>query len=727
MPEDANPQTPAQPIVNTPPKAPNPEDPIATLFNGKKKKIDPEKELIPSEENTTPKTETPTPLVPPSAISPQAPQPASQPIPKAPLEQQPVKKKKGLLSFLSSPKKRKKKPEEQKGAHTKGKEGKQSKKKESKEEAIRLKKAEKRYREGMATIRDLIAPSSMEINFQWVRLGDMYAKTFFVYSYPRYIEANWLSPIVNFDVTMDISMFIYPSESAAIMKVLRNKVAQMQSSMHMNREKGMVRDPAIEAALEDAEELRDQLQRGQEKFFHFGLYFTVYSDDPEKIKKIQANLESILGGKLVLTRPADLQQEHGFKSVLPTCSDELEIFRNMNTSPLSTSFPFTSSELTSNEGILYGLNRHNDSLVIFDRFSLENANSVIFAKSGAGKSYTVKLEILRSMMMETDVIVIDPENEYEELAGVVGGSILKVSLNSDRRINPFDLPKPLKDEITKPGDLLRTNIITLHGLFNLMLGKLSPTEEGLMDRALINTYSLRGIRMDTEDPGKIDPPTMQDLQEVLDGMAGAESLSERLQKYTTGTFGGLFNQKTNIDMDNGLMIFQIRDLEDSLRPIAIFVILNYIWNRVRSSLKRRILVIDEAWSLIQHEDSAKFLYGLVKRARKYYLGVTTITQDVEDFLRSDFGKPIISNSSMQLLLKQAPSSIDALQKVFNLTEGEKYLLLNSGVGQGIFFAGMKHVAIQVIASYTEDKIITTDPEALLKGKEEAASKIQEQK
>ncbi len=597
--------------------------------------------------------------------------------------------------------------------------------KERKKNAVieqkRLKEAEKMYKDGMATIRDLIAPSSMEVTFQWIRIGDTYAKTFFVYSYPRYIEANWLSPIINFDVTMDISMFVYPSESAAVMKVLRNKVAQMQSSVHMNQEKGMVRDPALEAALQDAEELRDQLQRGQEKFFHFGLYFTIYSDDPEKIKKTQTNFESILGGKLVLTRPADLQQEHGFNSVLPICTDELEIIRNMNTSPLSTSFPFTSSELTSNEGILYGLNRHNDSLVIFDRFSLENANSVIFAKSGAGKSYAIKLEVLRSMMMQTDVIIIDPENEYEKLCTVVNGTILKVSLNSDRRINPFDLPKPLKDEVVKPGDLLRANIITLHGLFNLMMGKMNPTEEGLMDRALLNTYALRGITMDTEDPGDIPPPTMQDLQDVLEGMSGAESLAERLEKYTRGTFSGLFNQPTNVDMDTRLVVFQIRDLEDSLRPIAIFVILNYIWNRVRSSLRRRILVIDEAWSLLQHEDSAKFLYGLVKRARKYYLGVTTITQDVEDFMRSDYGKPIISNSSLQLLLKQSPSSIESLQKVFNLTDGEKYLLLNSGVGQGIFFAGLKHVAIQVIASYTEDKIITTNPEEVLKAQEATAA------
>ena len=584
-------------------------------------------------------------------------------------------------------------------------------------EIAQLKAAEKKYRKGIATIIDMIAPSSMQVAFDHVKVGNVFAKSFFVYSYPRFIEANWLSPVVNFDVTMDISIFIYPEDSGAIMKVLRNKVAQMQSTMHMNRDKGMVRDPALEAALEDAEELRDQLQRGQEKFFQFGLYFTIYANDLEKLKKAQTHLESILGGKLVLTKSADLQQEHAFNSCLPLCIDELEIHRNMNTSPLSTTFPFTSSELTSNEGILYGLNRHNDSLVIFDRFSLENANSVIFAKSGAGKSYAVKLEILRSMMMGTDVIAIDPENEYQKLCEVVGGTHLKVSLNASQRINPFDLPEPLKDEILRPGDLLRTNIITLHGLFNLMLGKLSPTEESLMDHALLDTYALKGITMETVDPTGMEMPTMNDLFSVLSSMRGAESLCERMEKYTTGTYSGIFNKQTNVKLKSGLVIFQIRDLEEVLRPIAMYVILNFIWARVRSSLRKRILVIDEAWSIMQHDDSARFLYGLVKRARKYWLGVSTITQDVDDFLKSDFGKPIITNSSMQLLLKQAPSSIETLTKVFNLTEGEKYLLLNSNVGQGIFFAGMKHVAIQIIASYTEDKIITTNPEEILKNQQ----------
>jgi len=585
---------------------------------------------------------------------------------------------------------------------------------DAKTEAQRIREAEKIYRDGLATIKDLISPSSMEFLYDKVILNGMYGKSFFVYTYPRYIEANWLSPVINFDVTMDISMFIYPTSSAAIMKFLKKKVAQIQSTMRIEQEKGIVADPVLETALADAEELRRNIQRGEEKFFQFALYFTVYAEDEEKIKKIQTRLESALGGKLILTKSADLQMEHGFNSTIPLAMDELEVTRNMNTGPLSTTFPFTSSDLTSNEGILYGINRHNDSLIIFDRFALENANSVVFATSGAGKSYAVKLEVLRSMMMGTDVIVIDPENEYEALANMVGGTYLRVSLTSDRRINPFDLPLPLKDEDQKPGDLLRSNIITLHGLLNLMLGKLNPEEEGLMDKALIDTYSLKGITMETPNPGELKPPTMEDLYDILNSMKGGENLARRLQKYTVGTFAGLFNKPTNVDLNSGMVVFCIRDLEDMLRPIAMYIILNYIWNRVRSSLKRRLLVIDEAWSLVQYEDSARFLYGLVKRARKYYLGITTITQDVSDFINSDYGRPIITNSSVQLLLKQAPSSIEGLTKIFNLTEGEKYLLMNSTVGQGLFFAGLKHVAIQIIASYAEDRVITTNPEEILK-------------
>lgn len=581
------------------------------------------------------------------------------------------------------------------------------------QERKELIETEKIYQEGLASIRDLIAPSSMEIRYDSVQVGGFFAQTFYVFSYPRYLDTNWLAPIVNFEVSMDIGQFIYPITSSTIMKTLKKKVAQMQSSIHMDAEKGKVRDPAIETALEDAEQLRTEIQRGQEKFFQFALYFTVYSDDEKKLQKIGKQLESLLGGKLILTRRAQVQAEAGFNSTLPLCLDELDVIRNMNTSPLSTTFPFSSSTLTANEGILYGINRHNDSLIIFDRFTLENANSVVFAKSGAGKSYAVKLEILRQMMLGTDVIVIDPENEYEALAETVGGSYLRLSLNSDRRINPFDLPPPLPDEITQAGDILRQNIINLLGLLKLMLGSLTPVEEGLLDKALIDTYGIKGITMQMVDPSQSEPPTMEDLYSVLTSMEGAQNIAQRLQKFTSGTYAGIFNKPTNLDLTTGMMVFCIRDLDDALRPIAMYIILNYIWGRVRRELKKRMLIIDEAWSMMQHQDSAKFLFGLVKRARKYYLGITTITQDVEDFMASEYGKAIITNSSMQLLLKQAPAAIDILAKTFNLTEGERYILLNSGVGQGLFFAGNKHAAIQIIASYSEDKIVTTNPQQIL--------------
>jgi type IV secretory pathway VirB4 component len=583
-----------------------------------------------------------------------------------------------------------------------------------------LLEAEKIYQQGLASIRDLIAPSAMEIRYEMIRVDGLYAQSFYVFSYPRYLDMNWLSPLVNFQVSMDIAQFIYPIDSATIMNVLKRKVTQMQSSIHMDQEKGKIRDPALETALEDAEQLRTEIQRGQEKFFQFALYFTIYSDDEKKIVTVAKQLESLLGGKLVMTKRALLQSEQGFNSTLPLCLDQLFVVRNMNTSPLSTTFPFTSSTLTSDDGVLYGVNRHNDSLVIFDRFALENANSVVFAKSGAGKSYAVKLEVMRLMMFGTDVIIIDPENEYEQLAQTLGGTYLRLSLNSDRRINPFDLSPPVADEVTQPGDILRQNVITLLGLLKVMLGDITPVEEGILDKALIDVYALKGITMDKVDPSGIAPPTMEDLYSLLSTTAGSENLTQRLQKFTSGTYAGLFNKPTNVNLGTGLMVFCIRDLDESLRPIAMYIILNYIWSQIRRELKKRIMVIDEAWSLMQHGDSARFLFGLVKRARKYYLGISTITQDVEDFLKSEFGKPIITNSSMQLLLKQAPAAVDLLAQVFNLTEGEKYILLNSGVGQGLFFAGNKHAAIQVIASYGEDQVVTTNPEQLL-----AKKKVQE--
>ncbi len=577
----------------------------------------------------------------------------------------------------------------------------------------RIIEAEKEYQRGVISAKDLIAPSAMEVGNKDIKMNGMFVKSFFVFSYPRYLESNWMNSLVNFDASLDISIFVYPTNSLRMMKILRKKVAQMLSTKHINEKKGLVSDVGLDTALEDAEQLRVDLQRGNEKFFQVGLYFTLYADTQDKLDKTAKQLETILGGQLVMTRTADFRTERGFESTLPQATDMLEVVRNMNTGPLSTTFPFVSSDLTSNEGILYGINRHNNSLIIFDRFNLENANQVVFAKSGAGKSYAVKLEILRSLMFGTDVIVIDPENEYEALAKTVGGSYIKVSLTSDQRINPFDLPLSVNEDDARPGELLRENAITLSGLMSIMLGKLNPEEEALMDKAILQTYELKGITSETVNPSEFEMPVMADLENVLNTMEGGKSLATRLEKYTKGTFSGLFSDQTNVDLDSGLVVFCIRDLEEQLRPVSMYILINFIWNKVRSEMKKRILVIDEAWHMVQYEDSGRFLHNLTKRARKYYLGVTTITQDVEDFMDSKWGKPIITNSSMQLLLRQAPVAMDKLQKTFNLTESEKYLLLNSGVGQGLFFAGNQHVAIHVIASYGENKIVTTNPEELL--------------
>jgi conjugal transfer ATP-binding protein TraC len=583
----------------------------------------------------------------------------------------------------------------------------------SKEEIARreaLLEAERVYRKGLATVKDIVAPSAIQITPTFLRIGDRYARTLFMYVYPRFLQTGWFSPIINMNQTMDVAMFLNVVSTEDLLKKLRNKVGQIQTSIMMNEEKGAVRDPVLDTAYKDVEDLRDKLQQGTEKLFRYSLYITVYGRTKRELDKVTEEVESILSTKLVYSKHAMMQMEQGFSSTVPFGSDRLNVITNLNTAPLSTTFPFISNELTSNDGILYGINRHNNSLILFDRFAMENANMVVFAKSGAGKSYASKLEILRSLMMGTDVIIIDPENEYKYLSDSVGGSYLEISLNADNRINPFDLPKAVGSD--SAADILRSATVSLLGLMNLMLGDLSPEEDSIMDTAINQAYAKKDITPDS-DLDSVEVPTMQDLEEILMNMEGGENLALRLQKYTQGTFAGVFNKPTNIEMGNQLVVFSIRDLEDEMRPIGMYVILNYIWSIVRSQLKRRILVVDEAWWMMQYEDSAKFLFGLAKRARKYYLGVTTISQDVADFLRSDYGKAIVTNSSLQLLLKQSPAAIDMIADTFHLTDGEKYLLLESDVGEGIFFAGQKHVAIKVQASYTEDQIITSDPKQLL--------------
>lgn len=581
---------------------------------------------------------------------------------------------------------------------------------------------ERSFRRGTVSVRDLIAPSAFEVQPTFVVVGDKFCRTLFVTTYPRYVGIGWGAPIINFKGTIDIGMFVYPVKSEVILKQLRDKVGQIESQIVSDNETGKPRDPIQETALRDVEQLRDDLTQGIEHFFQFSFYVTMYAGTKEDLDKRTEEIEAIFGGKLIYSKRGLYQAEQGFNSTLPLCNDELSIPFNMNTSPIASSFPFISSDVSSDNGILYGINRHNNSLILFDRFSLQNANSIVFATSGAGKSYCVKLEILRSMMMGTDVIVIDPEMEYRQLSDAVGGTYVNVSLASEARINPFDLPRPKGDE-SSVEDILRSAVITIKGLLRIMIGKpmgeksvlgFTPEEDSLLDRALLETYAKKDITPDLPSMNGIGEfPTLTDLVEILEGMTGAENLVARLTKYTTGTFSGLLNSPTTVEMRNQLVIFSVRDLEDELRPMAIYTIVNYIWNVVRSERKKRILTIDEAWWLMQNEDSAKFIFALVKRARKYYLGVTTITQDVNDFLRSQYGQAIVTNSSMQILLKQSPAGVDVIANTFNLTQSEKYLLLEAAVGEGIFFAGQKHAAIKVVASYTEDQIITTNPEQLL--------------
>ena len=571
------------------------------------------------------------------------------------------------------------------------------------------------YAEGTLNLADTIAPAALKVASREIELGEKVARSFYTISYPRFLTDSWFTPIINLDKVFDVGIFIHPLETSIMLRNFQKKVAEVESQIMERESKGLVSDPMLDTAYQDLESLRSSLQQAQERLFEVGLYMTLYASSKEELDKVEGEVRGILDSKLVYTKPALFEQEQGFRSTLPLALDELNVHSKLNSSPLSSIFPFVSFDLSSDRGILYGINRHNSSLILFDRFSLENYNSVVFAKSGSGKSYAVKLEILRSLMFDTEVIVIDPEREYEYLAEAAGGRSFNISLSSEHHINPFDLPPVKEDE--EPSDILRANIINLVGLFRIMLGGLTPEEDAIIDRAISETYALKDITGDADFTG-MEPPLLSDFENVLSGMEGSQSLVTRLSKYTRGTWSGFLNRPTNIDIKKQFIVFSVRDMEDELKPVAMYIITHYIWNAVRQELKKRLLVIDEAWWMMKSEDTASFLYSLAKRGRKYYLGLATITQDVEDFLRSPYGRPILSNSSIQLLLKQSPTVIDALKETFNLTDEEKFLLLESGVGEGLFFAGLKHVAIKIVASYTEDQIITSDPSQLLAIKRE---------
>jgi len=572
--------------------------------------------------------------------------------------------------------------------------------------------------EGMLNVRDIIAPSAIEVDFNHVKIGNMYYRTLFVSGYPRFVGANWLSPIINFEHTLNISMFYYPVKSKVILDDLRRKITELEATSMSNQEKGRITDPVVQAALEDANSLQEQLVKGAEKYFQFSFYITIPEYTLEELNSVTAKLESTLGSLLLISKKASLQMEDGFRSSIPAGMDKMLVTRNMDTTSLATTFPFTSSDLTMEEGIMYGINKHNGSLVIFDRFSMENANTVVFATSGAGKSYFVKLEALRLMVFGAEVMVIDPEEEYRDLCDVVGGNYIDFSANSKHKINPFDLSGIAEEGENELGQKL----ISLITLLKLMLGGLNSTEEAILDRSLIETYRIKGISTDPDTQTTKEPPVMEDLYKVLLGMAEPEArgIADRLERFIKGSMTGIFDSQSNVDLNSKMTVFSTKNLEDALRPIAFYMILDFVWTKIKKELKKRVLIVEEAWVLLQNEDSARFLYGIAKRARKYYLGLTAISQDVDDFLGSEYGKAIVTNSSIQMLFKQHPAAIDNVVKTFYLSEGEKRFLLSSGIGDGLFFAGANHVAIRVMASEAEHKLITTNPEELLRIRQERA-------
>ncbi|MBI5449627.1 DUF87 domain-containing protein [Candidatus Gottesmanbacteria bacterium] len=575
--------------------------------------------------------------------------------------------------------------------------------------------------EGPLSVNDIVAPSAIIVDWDHLKIGDGYCRTLFVAGYPRFVSANWLEPLISFNHTLDIAMYVYPTKSEEVLENLRRKVGEMEATIQSDMKRGRVIEPSVQVALEDALSLQQELAKGSERFFQFGLYVTIPAPTLEDLNKATKQVEATLGSLMILTKKAGVgtMMEDGLKTTLPMGTDRLLVTRNMDTTSLATTFPFTTSELTANEGILYGINEHNDSLVIFDRFSLENANMVVFGKSGSGKSYMVKLEVMRSLMFDTEVIIIDPENEYETITHALGGEYIRFRFGTTTKINPFDLallkqtnPSAGGQETGGPETSeLNQKILSLHGFFRVVMGKLTPSEDALLDRALILTYKQKGITPDPATQGR-EPPLMEDLYKSLIGMEEplAKGLADRIEKFVKGSLVGIFDQQTNVEIRNPLTVFSIRDLEEEIRPIAMYLILDFIWTKVRRETKRRMLIVDEAWYMMKYPDSANFLHSIAKRARKYYLGLTTITQDVEDFLAVDLGKAIIQNSSLQILLKQSTAAIDKVAEIFYLSEGEKHLLLSAEVGEGLFFAGPAHAAIRVIASPEEHSLATTKPQ-----------------
>ena len=568
---------------------------------------------------------------------------------------------------------------------------------------------EKHYSTTIHDYKSHIAPAYWEVKGSGYNISWIFGKTYYAQSYPSYIDALRTRDVFSFHAKRDMSFFIYPEEDSAIQSMLKQKATQLKAEMRESTQKGITLDTEIEQQYRDVDTIRQKLTTREERYFETGFYVNIYEQDEKNLQETCKKFEQKIAGYGIRMKNAIQRMDEWFHTWLPLCTDELGIVRSAITSSLAGSFPFIANDLVQNSWILYWVNTQTGWLVIFDRFNskLENMNSVVLATSWAGKSFLVKLEALRYLLNGIDVIIIDPENEYKALCQKVAGTYINIATNAQQYLNPFDIPPAIEDVEYGPWDLLRSQVMSLIGMVALLIGTLTAVEEAVLDKALQSTYTLKWFSFEATNYEGKQPPLMGDLMNILDGMEWGDNIALRLSKYVTGTFGKLFNNYTNVDINNPLTVFSIRDLEDALRTPAMYSVLNFIRTKVRSHKKKRLIAIDEAWILLQNEISANFLYGLTKRARKYGVGITTISQDIEDFVRSKYGKPIISNSALQILLKQSTTSIKALNTLLWLSATEQQRLVSAGIGEWLIFASSQHVGVKILSSSSEKNFITT--------------------
>lgn len=545
---------------------------------------------------------------------------------------------------------------------------------------------------------DILSYAGLQEQADYLCIDGVYIRTLSVTGYPYIASSGWLDNLINFNHDADISYHIEEVDALSALPKLHRKITELESTRRAMMNAGKIVGSEITDPLESAMELRDKIQRGQEKLFQVSVYIGLQADSLAELDKITKLLETTMSARLFYIKSARHQQLEAMQSILPRAEDQLNQKRNLDSSSAALTFPFMSSELVQESGILYGVNKSNNSLVILDRFSLHNANSITFAQSGSGKSYTTKVEILRQLMQGTKVIVIDPEREYKNLAKSVDGTYVKLSTSSKEKINPFDVNATAHTR----GDLAE-HIQDLTEVVGLMAEGLDKSEKAAVDKAILKIYK----------QAKNEQPLLRDLYAVLHDLGHLE-LCERLEKYISGSLAGVFNAETNVKLNNRLVIFDIKDMPENLRKIMMLIISNFVQNQVKAKPEKRLLVIDEGWLLLEHDESARFVTGLVRRARKYYLGVSIISQQANDFLSSEYGRAIASQSSLRILMRQDTTTIRGVAQEFNLSEYEEGYLLTAARGDALIIADQNHVAVKVVASRKEHPLITTDPTEIYK-------------